>query len=103
MDVTLQYFVGCPHWETTDRYLETLLAAGETIAIRYQLIDGHDAAMERGFRGSPTVLVDGVDPFSDPEARVGLACRVYRTDHGTVGSPTIDQLRAVIASAQDGR
>ena len=48
------------------------------------------------FRGSPTVLVDGRDPFADPAAPVGLSCRVYRTADGLAGSPTVDQLLAVL-------
>jgi len=40
--------------------------------------------------------VDGVDAFADGIAGVGLACRVYATPDGSAGSPTLDQLRAVI-------
>ena len=28
------------------------------------------------FRGSPTVVVDVLDPFADPSSPVGLACRL---------------------------
>jgi type IV secretory pathway TraG/TraD family ATPase VirD4 len=45
-----------------------------------------------GFIGSPTVLVDGSDPFATPGAPIGLACRVYVTPEGLAGSPTLDQL-----------
>ncbi len=99
VEITLQYFQGCPHWATTDRYLGTLLTEGEDATVHHELIDSHEAALERAFRGSPTVLIDGVDPFANPETPVGLACRVYHTDHGTAGSPTIDQLRAALAAA----
>ncbi len=44
------------------------------------------------FRGSPTVLVNGRDPFLDHERPVGLSCRVYRTPDGLSGSPTVEQL-----------
>lgn len=33
-----------------------------------ELIDTYQKATERGFSGSPTVLVDGVDPFGDDGA-----------------------------------
>ncbi len=95
VDVTLQYFDGCPNWETTGRHLDQL-----GVRVRYQRIETPEAALEHGFRGSPTVLVDGVDPFFDPSARVGLACRVYRTPEGLAGRPTIDQLRGVIAAVR---
>jgi hypothetical protein len=50
-----------------------------------------------GFRGSPTVLVDGRDPFLDRDSPVGrLACRVDRTEDGLAGAPTVDQLVAAL-------
>jgi hypothetical protein len=50
-----------------------------------------------GFRGSPTVLVDGRDPFADRQAPVGLSCRVYSTPEGLAGAPTVAQLIEVLA------
>lgn len=102
MDITLQYFDGCPNWKEAAAHLESLEAEGLDIAIHRQLIETPDAAAEFGFRGSPTVVIDGEDPFADPSAPVGLSCRVYRTDEGYVGSPTMDQLRHAIAAASQG-
>ena len=99
VEVTLQYFDGCPNWETTDRHLATLLAEGLKAIVAYEPIDSHQAAVERGFRGSPTVLIDGVDPFTDRRLLIGLTCRLYQTESGLAGSPTLDQLREAIASA----
>lgn len=42
------------------------------------------------------MLVDGVDPFAGPDLHLGLACRVYTTPAGLAGSPTVEQLRAVL-------
>ena len=98
MEITLQHFESCPSWETTDRHLQTLIdRLGLDVAVRYQLIETPAAAAEYGFRGSPTVLVDGVDPFADPDAPIGLR-RVYRTDSGFAGSPTLDQLEDAITA-----
>ena len=47
---------------------------------------------------SPSVLVDEVDPFADPDAPVGLSCRVYQTPDGMAGSPTLEQLRRALAA-----
>ncbi len=59
MEITLQYFEDCADWQTTDRYLKTLIDEhGLDAEVRYQLIDTPEAAAEQGFRGSPTVLVD---------------------------------------------
>jgi hypothetical protein len=51
------------------------------------------------FRGSPTVLIDGSDPFFDVSTPVGLTCRVYRTPAGLAGAPTTDQLESAVAAA----
>jgi hypothetical protein len=99
VEVALQYFDGCPNWEKTGRHLSTLVAEGLKATVAYEPIDSHQAAVERGFRGSPTVLIDGVDPFTDRRLLVGLTCRLYQTESGLAGSPTLDQLREVIAGA----
>ena len=98
MDITLQYFDGCPNWKVADARLQALKEEGFDLEIVRQLIETPEAAAEAGFRGSPTVLVDGIDPFADPGAPVGLSCRVYRTDEGLAGSPTLDQLRKAVAT-----
>jgi len=102
MDVTLQYFDGCPNWKTTAAELRDLIEKCHLAAqVQLQLIDTQESAMEHGFRGSPTVLIDGVDPFANPEAPVGLSCRIYITPDGLAGSPTRDQLlEALLAAGQ---
>ena len=47
------------------------------------------------------MLIDGRDPFLDSDVPVGLSCRVYRTDEGLAGSPTVQQLVAVLRPAND--
>lgn len=96
--VLVQYFEGCPHWQTAAEHLARLNDEGLELSIDFELIDNNERAMERDFRGSPTVLIDGVDPFADENPPVGLACRVYRTEQGLAGSPTLSQLRRAIAA-----
>ena len=92
----MAYFGDCPNWVITDSYLRRLVGEIPGLVIRYQRIDSPEAAERFGFRGSPTVLVDGVDPFASADAPVGLACRVYETPDGRAGSPTLAQLREVL-------
>lgn len=95
MQVTLQHFDGCPHWQLADERLRTLV--GEVgFDLSREVIDTPDAAEEVGFRGSPTILVDGVDPFADGDEPVGLSCRIYDTPEGPAGAPTVEQLREVL-------
>jgi hypothetical protein len=93
MNVTLLYFDGCPHWLTTADHLQMLAAERPDLTITHRLVTTPDEAEAVRFRGSPSILVDGVDPFADPDAPVGLTCRVYRTPDGPAGSPTLAQLR----------
>ena len=96
--VSLLYFDGCPNWHVADERLRAaLVAVGRPDdAVEHVLVSTPEEAQEAQFRGSPTVLVDGRDPFSDPDAPVGLACRLYRTDEGLAWSPTVEQLVAVL-------
>jgi hypothetical protein len=98
MDVTLQYFDGCPNWKETNAHLVTLQHERVDLVVSHQLIETQEAAEAAGFRGSPTVVIGGIDPFADPNAPVGLACRVYPTEDGYAGSPTLEQLRSAIDS-----
>ena len=96
MDVTLMYFEGCPNWKQTDADLRVLAAETPGLTITRQLVETPEEADRVGFRGSPSVLVDGVDPFAALDAPVGLSCRVYDTPDGPAGSPTLAQLRAAL-------
>lgn len=103
MDITLQYFDDCPNWKITDRHLHTLDdKQAFDFTLHYQLINTPQAAAEHGFRGSPSLLIDGHDPFATPDAPIGLSCRVYLTESGPAGSPTLDQLKRAITAAQAG-
>jgi len=95
MNVSLLYFEGCPSWhEADDRLRQALDLTGHVdTTITHVLVSTPEEAERLQFRGSPTVLVDGVDPFAEPGSAVGLACRLYRTqDGGRAGSPTLEQL-----------
>ena len=95
--MTLLYFDDCPHWKVADGHLRTLAAEHPTMVIERRIVDTIEAAEATRFRGSPSIIVDGVDPFADPADLVGLSCRMFQTPHGPAGSPTLDQLRTVLA------
>ncbi|MEX0658005.1 MAG: hypothetical protein WD080_02630 [Egibacteraceae bacterium] len=95
MDVTVLYFDGCPNWQTTAARL-TELAGEVDLRIKRVRVSTPEEAAATGFRGSPTVLVDGHDPFATGTEPTGLACRIYQTPDGPQGSPTIEQLRQAL-------
>ena len=96
MDVTLLYFDGCPNWQVADQRLRAL-AAEHGFELARRRVETPEAAEELRFRGSPTVLVDGRDPFAEGAEPFGLSCRIYQTPDGPAGAPTLEQLRETLA------
>lgn len=94
MQVSLLYFDGCPNWTVADERLrEALTRVGHGAAdVEYRRVSTPEEAEAAQFRGSPTILLNGRDPFLDHDSPVGLSCRVYRTPGGLAGSPTVEQL-----------
>jgi len=98
MKVALLYFDDCPNWVETDQHLTQLQAEFPGLETSRQKVESPEAAKLLGFRGSPSILIDGVDPFADSDAPVGLSCRIYTTPSGPAGSPTLEQLRAALTN-----
>lgn len=96
MDITLQYFDGCPNWITASERLQLITKDRPDLVLTHQIIDTVDAAERAGFPGSPTILIDGVDAFGDASAPAALACRRYMTDDGPAGAPSLAQLRNAV-------
>jgi hypothetical protein len=101
MDVRLLYFDGCPNWVIAEQRLRSALAiVGEDEqAIQHVLVETPEDAERLGFIGSPTILVEGVDPFATGHEQPALACRVFSTPDGRAGSPTLEQLVDALSSA----
>ena len=105
MDVEVRFVEGCPSLPLIRRRLRHALdatgCAQVDIRIRQVRTDAEAAALS--FIGSPTILVDGHDLFGQPDAVVCLSCRLYRSAHGTTGSPSIEQLIAALGGNRDDR
>jgi hypothetical protein len=93
----------CPGAELLFRRLaETTHAA--TVEVDRLVVSDAGQAAGAGMTGSPTLLVDGVDPFAVAGAPTGLFCRLYRDEHGVLaGAPSVGQLRAALAAGTAGR
>jgi hypothetical protein len=51
--------------------------------------------------GSPTLLIDGRDPFAQPGAQASVSCRLYRGADGRAsGAPSVTELRRVLQEAE---
>lgn len=102
MKVQLLYFHGCPNWTEAEANLRQALAGADASSTRIEhvFIDSPEQAERWGFTGSPTILINGRDPFEEPGASVGLSCRIYITDDGLAGAPTQQQLTDVLATSE---
>ncbi len=91
-------FDGCPNWTVADERLRAALdqTGNPDVDVTYRKVSTPREAESVDFRGSPTILIQGRDPFLDQEAPVGLSCRVYRTEAGLTGAPTVEQLVQVL-------
>lgn len=97
MDVDILYVPDCPNRQRARQRLDqALTAAGVAATVREREISTAEAATGAGMRGSPTVLIDGRDPFADGAAVASLSCRLYRSNGSFDGAPSIHQLIAAL-------
>ena len=97
--IVIQYFDGCPNWQVADERIHTALRDRDNVTIAYQRVETAEDAQRLGFAGSPTILIDGIDPFAASDHPIGLTCRVYQTPGGPAGSPTVEQLSRALNGA----
>lgn len=102
MEITLQYFDGCPNWGTVAERLAAITAERPEVTVKRHRIETQEEAESVDFRGSPTLLADWAALFPAPDAPPGLSCRVYLTPEGLAGSPTTEQIRDAIADIEPG-
>lgn len=98
MKVELYWFDGCPSYERARALLEQVLREEKTPA-QIEMIQVHNETEAQTWRflGSPTIHLDGVDPFaSEGQEHYAMQCRVYRTPEGLKGWPTKEMLRQAV-------
>jgi hypothetical protein len=103
VDVELLVVPDCPNESGALSVLRLAFAAvGLTAqAVRTTVIASHEQAQELGFVGSPTILINGVDPFGVPGQSPAMACRVYATPAGLSGVPPLADIVTAVAAARD--
>src|SRR5450759_5999318 len=99
--VTIQYFDGCPSWQTAQqRLISAAGQAGIDVDLDLQRVETLEDAQRLGFVGSPTILIDEGDPFAQPGAPAELGSRIYRTPTGSDGAPAAEELAAALERAE---
>jgi hypothetical protein len=103
VDIELLWWEGCPSTEKALGELKDAIRdlGLDAVEIRTREIETDQDADAAGFRGSPTILIDGRDvvPAASDEP-IGLSCRVYRRRDGRISpTPDPDDLRDALRQA----
>jgi hypothetical protein len=87
MRVSIVYREDCPCLAAARANVDAALALIGKSHMQVQLVALHceEDARRESMHGSPTILIDGKDPFAPADAATTLACRAE-------GAPTIRQL-----------
>ncbi len=89
--VEFQHFHGCPNGPVLmDRVQEAMSAITRPTELIEVIIDTPEKAIEVGFLGSPTILINGQDIEGQQKLeQPRLSCRFYPN-----GLPTTEQIKA---------
>ena len=100
MELTLLTVPDCRHAAAFEERLAAALAGHPGAVIRRREVADDQEAAKAGMHGSPTLLIDGVDPFAGQDQAPSLSCRLYRDEAGrTAGAPSVQALRQALAAA----
>jgi hypothetical protein len=100
VELTLLTVPACPHAAVFEERLAAALADHPDMVVHRREVADELEAAEAGMHGSPTLLVDGVDPFAAPGQPPSLSCRLYRDATGRAcGAPPVDALRRALRQA----
>lgn len=100
MELILLAVPACPSAPVFEERLAAALAGHPGAVVRRREVADHHEAADLGMHGSPTLLVDGCDPFAEPGMPTSLSCRLYRDQVGHAApAPSVDALQRVIAAS----
>lgn len=100
MQLTVLAEPGCPNAPLLKDRLTAVLDGRADVSVSQQVISDEGEAARWGMHGSPTLLIDGVDPFAEPGQTPSMSCRLYRAENGQLsGAPSVGQLQQVIEEA----
>ncbi|WP_436499635.1 alkylmercury lyase family protein [Actinokineospora sp. HUAS TT18] len=93
MRVEILHVPDCPSVPVLRERLDQALA-DVVIDVVERVVRDAETAAAVGMTGSPTLLVDGVDPFAEPGVAPSVSCRLYRHEDGHLdGAPSVARLR----------
>lgn len=97
MELVVLAVPDCPNAAILEKRLAEALEGRQPISVSRKVVDSEEQAARWGMHGSPTLLLDQVDPFAGPGVQASLACRIYRGEDGqAVGVPSVAALRQAL-------
>lgn len=92
MQIDIAHVPECPNLGlASSRVHQALEQTRLEAAVREVEVTSEEAAEALGTPGSPTILIDGRDPFQSGAAP-SLSCRLYSTAAGMQGAPSVADL-----------
>ena len=92
MELIVLVVPDCPHSTLLHERLDLALEQLPETTVTWHEVTDAEEAERLGMHGSPTLLMDGVDPQARPGETASLSCRL-----GDV--PSVDQIRALLTKA----
>lgn len=102
LEITVLHTADCPGVQPLVADLIELAGDRSDVTLTTRLVATPAEAAALGFHGSPTILIDGRDPFPFTDEPGALACRLYPCNGAEPrGRPSRKSLEAALAQAID--
>jgi hypothetical protein len=90
----------CPNRSVILGHLhEALGSLGDPpVTVIERLVTVEEEAQAAGMHGSPTILIDGRDPFVAPGTAASVSCRLFPSNGGLRGAPSVAELAAALSA-----
>ena len=104
MKVEVLYVTQCPSSAAALKLVKDVLTEeGVAAEVSEVLVSNQSMARDLGFRGSPTVRINGRDVAGEPSTTeaFGLSCRLYPGSK-QIGLPPVELVRRAVLEAREG-
>ncbi len=100
MKIEILHVPDCPNLNLLDKRLQQALNQPGP-DINHREVSDPDTAAAVGMTGSPTLLIDGVDPFARAGLEPSLSCRLYPHVDGHVeGAPSVRAIHQALTTTR---
>lgn len=100
MEIVVRHIRACSHVALAiSRTRQALDRLSIDANIESVLVQTLADAERMSFGGSPTILIDGKDPFPSSN-EPAIACRMYATEGGFEGAPSVEQIMVALGGNQ---